>query len=79
MNDVLEGRLAAHRAYMILNAAGHEMANPYGGNAIGLKAAMKNAARFENRIDDFVFGFEAESEQIRKDLYSFTESLSWRQ
>ena len=77
MDSIAEGRLAAHRAFAILSAAGENIANPYGGDALGLKAAMRNVARLENRSDEFVMGFEAESEAFRKDLAHFTGSLSW--
>ena len=77
MDGVTEGRLAAHRAFAILSAAEENMANPYGGDALGLKSAMRNVARLDNRSDEFVTGFEAEAEAFRKDLAHFTESLSW--
>ncbi len=79
MNGIMEGRLAAHRAYMILAAAKDNIANPFGGNATGLKAAMRRIVNLEGKDEKFSLGFEAETEQIRKALYRFTESTCWTQ
>ena len=79
MTPILEGRLAAQRAYAILSAARDNLANPYGGNASGLKAAMRSIVNLEGKDEQFSLGFEAEAEQIRKAIYRLTESRSWLQ
>lgn len=79
MSGIVEGRLAAHRAYMILAASKDNIANPFGGNSAELKLAMRRVTGLKKRTEDFVTGFEAEAELIRKDLYRFTERFSWTQ
>ena len=80
MDGIIEGRLAAHRAYMVLAAAGPaSVAHPHKGNTAELKMAMRKVANLEKRNEKFQLGFEAEAEAIRKDLYQLTAFFSWTQ
>lgn len=79
MNGISEGRLAAHRAYMILAAGAGNIADPLEGNTAELKRAMRSLACLEKRDEKFRLGFDAEVEAIRKDLYRLTGRFSWTQ
>lgn len=80
MDGIIEGRLAAHRAYMVLAAAGPDsVANPKKGNTVELKMAMRKVANLEKRDEEFQLGFEAVAEEIRKNFYRLTGFFSWTQ